>query len=172
MTQLNDPTRQTEPSVDELSDPALATNGSDLVDRTLTVAAAMTTAPRTCSPVSTVLEAVMIFRDADCGAIPITDTGKPIGVLTDRDVALAIPKHQTDLGRVPVGDLMSKDVVTINLDETLDSAMEKLGDHGVRRLMVVDGNGILQGVLSWTDLVPHLSPSGLGHVVSRIVENR
>ena len=45
MTQLNDPTRQTEPSVDELSDPALATNGSDLVDRTLTVAAAMTTAP-------------------------------------------------------------------------------------------------------------------------------
>jgi CBS domain-containing protein len=114
----------------------------------------------------------MIFRDADCGAIPITDTGKPIGVLTDRDVALAIPAHQADLGRMPVGELMSKDVVTIDLDETLDVAMEKLGDHGVRRLMVVDGTGVLQGVLSWTDLVPHLSESGLGRVVSRIVENR
>lgn len=172
MTQLNDPSRRIESSIDVLSEPAASAYGPDLVDRTLTVAAAMTTAPRTCSPVSTVLEAVMIFRDADCGAIPITDTGKPIGVLTDRDVALAISNHQTDLGRVPVGDLMNKDVVTIELDETLDSAMEKLGDHGVRRLMVVDGNGLLQGVLSWTDLVPHLSASGLGRVVSRIVENR
>ncbi len=67
---------------------------------------------------------------------------------------------------------MNKDLVTIDLDETLDAAMEKLGDHGVRRLMVVDGNGLLQGVLSWTDLIPHLTASGLGRVVSRIVENR
>ena len=63
-------------------------------------------------------------------------------------------------------------MVTINLDETLDVALERLGDRGVRRLMVVDGNDVLQGVLSWSDLVPHLSPSGLGRVVSRIVENR
>ncbi len=74
--------------------------------------------------------------------------------------------------RDDVGELMSKDVVTIDLDETLDVAMEKLGDHGVRRLMVFDGNDVLQEVLSWTDLVPYLSESGLGRVVSRIVENR
>ncbi len=67
---------------------------------------------------------------------------------------------------------MSKDVVTIDLDETLDVAMEKLGDNGVRRLMVVDGNDVLQGILSWTDLVPYLSECDLGRVVSRIVENR
>lgn len=172
MAQTNDQTGRTELSANALSEPTLPAGDSDLVDRTLTVAEAMTAAPRTCSPVSTVLEAVMIFRDANCGAIPITDTGKPIGVLTDRDVALAIPAHSADLGRTPVGELMSKDVVTIDLDETLDVAMEKLGDHGVRRLMVVDGNDVLQGVLSWTDLVPHLSKSGLGRVVSRIVENR
>src|SRR5208337_3672652 len=62
---------------------------------------------------------------------------------------------------------MSKDVVTIDLDETLDVAMEKLGDHGVRRLMVVDGNDVLQGVLSWTDLVPYLSESGPRRVADR-----
>ncbi len=172
MAQGNDTSGRLESSADALSDSTFSGDDAVLVDRTLTVAEAMTSAPRTCSPVSTVLEAVMIFRDADCGAIPITDTGKPIGLLTDRDVALAISTHQSDLGRLPVGELMSKDVVTIDLDETLDAAMEKLGDQGIRRLMVVDGSGLLQGVLSWTDLIPHLSAAGLGRVVSRIVENR
>ena len=172
MAQPHDQLRRTEFSADALSEPTLPVSDSDLVDPTLTVAEAMTAAPRTCSAASTVLEAVMIFRDADCGAIPITDAGKPIGILTDRDVALAIPAHEADLGRTPVGELMSKDVVTVDLDETLDVAMEKLGDHGVRRLLVVDGNDVLQGVLSWTDLVPYLSECGLGRVVSRIIENR
>jgi CBS domain-containing protein len=119
-----------------------------------------------------VLEAVMIFRDANCGVVPVTDAGKPVGVLTDRDVALALPSHESDLGRTPVCELMSKDVVTIDIDETLDAAMDKLGEYGICRLLVVDGNDLLQGILSWSDLVPHLTPCGLGRVVSRIVENR
>ena len=132
----------------------------------------MTVAPRTCSPQSQVIEAVLIFRDADCGVVPITDAGKPVGVLTDRDVALALASHETDLASTPVGELMSKDVVTIGLDDSLELAMEKLGDYGVRRLLVVDDDGVLQGILSWADLAPHLTPTALGRVVSRIVENR
>ncbi|QEH33662.1 Hypoxic response protein 1 [Aquisphaera giovannonii] len=145
---------------------------SDLINPSLRVADAMTAGPRTCSPHSTVLEAVMFFRDADCGAIPITDMGKPLGILTDRDVALAVAEHQGELSRLPVSELMNNQVLTINVDDTIATAMDMLGDHGVRRLLVVDSAGVLQGVLSWTDLVPHLSPCGLGHVVSRIVENR
>ena len=160
MSQLHDPSGHTGYPRETLAEPAQATMNSDLVDESTTVAEAMTVCARTCSPMSTVLEAVMVFRDAECGAIPITDTGRPVGVLTDRDVALAISTHPNDLGRTPVGDLMNKDVVTIDLDETLDAAMDKLGDHGVRRLMIVDSNGLLQGVLSWTDLIPHLSPAG------------
>jgi CBS domain-containing protein len=145
---------------------------SDLVNPMLKVADAMTVAPRTCSPASTVLEAVMIFRDEDCGVVPVTEAGKPVGILTDRDLALALPSHESDLGRTPVGDLMKTDLVIIDLDEPLETAMERLGGHGVRRLLVVDGDGILQGVLSWADLVPHLSDRALGRVVSRIIENR
>ena len=60
-------------------------------DRSKTTAAdVMTPDPRTCSVFSTVLEAVMVFRDADCGAVPVIDEGKPVGMLTDRDVALAL----------------------------------------------------------------------------------
>jgi CBS domain-containing protein len=157
---------------DVRTDPVPLVAESDLVNPMLKVADAMTVAPRTCSPASTVLEAVMIFRDADCGMVPITDAGKPVGILTDRDLALAIPDHESDLGRTAVGDLMKTDLVTIDLDETLEAAMERLGGHGVRRLLVVDGNEVLQGVLSWSDLVPHLSDRALGRVVSRIIENR
>ena len=48
---------------------------SDLVNPMLKVADAMTVAPRTCSPASTALEAVMIFRDEDCGVVPVTESG-------------------------------------------------------------------------------------------------
>jgi CBS domain-containing protein len=144
----------------------------DLIDPDLKVSQVMTVAPRTCSSLSTVLEAVLIFRDADCGVVPITEVRKPVGVLTDRDVALALPSHETELAITPVCELMSKDVVTIGLDDSVELAMEQLGDHGVRRLLVVDDNGVLQGILSWADLAPHLTPTALGRVVSRIVENR
>src|SRR4051794_5346193 len=72
----------------------------DLIDSNLKVAQAMTVAPRTCSPMSMVHEAVMIFRDEDCGVVPVTDGEIPVGVLTDRDVALALANHETDLPHV------------------------------------------------------------------------
>ena len=152
-------------------DPPDLENGG-FIDPTVTVAQAMTVAPRTCSTASTVIEAVLVFRDADCGVIPITDAGKPVGVLTDRDVALALASHEDDLARMAVGELMKTDLVTVGLDETLETALELLGRHAVRRLLVTDDDGVLHGILSWSDMVPHITERGLGHVVSRIVENR
>ena len=67
---------------------------------TLTAADVMTAAPLTCSTFSTVLEAVMIFRDADCGAVPILEEGRPVGILTDRDVALSLAEYPR-CGRPP-----------------------------------------------------------------------
>ncbi len=145
---------------------------SDLVNPTERVGDVMTATPRTCYPASTVIEAVMIFRDADCGIIPITDAGKVLGVLTDRDVALALAGRETTLSETPVQEIMSTDLVTIGFDDTLDVAVERLGNEGVRRLMVVDNEGLLVGILSWVDLIPHLSERGLGRVVSLIAEHQ
>ena len=62
--------------------------------RTLRAGDMMTPDPRTCSSFSSVLEAVMIFRQADCGIVPVLEDGRPVGVLTDRDVALAVGEYQ------------------------------------------------------------------------------
>jgi CBS domain-containing protein len=154
------------------SEPLPLVTPADLVNPLLKVSDAMTAAPRTCSPASTALEAALVFRDADCGVIPVTDGGKPVGVITDREIALALADHEFDLARTPLSDLMTRDPITIESDAALGAAIDSLGEHGIRRLLVVDEAGHLTGILSWSDLVPHLSERGLGRAVSRIVEHR
>jgi CBS domain-containing protein len=136
----------------------------------LTAADLMTASPRTCSGFSTVLEAVLIFRDADCGAVPIVDDGKPSGVLTDRDVALALAEYGERLAGLPVSEIMSKRVVSVAPGEPLNDLVERFGDEGVRRLLVIDAQGQLLGVIAWADVAPHVTDRTLGRAVSEVVE--
>jgi len=111
----------------------------------------------------------MLFRDADCGAVPIMQDGKPIGILTDRDVALALANYP-DLAARPVTDVMTKDLVTVQADASLDTVREMFGEKSVRRLLVVDGNDDLIGIISWADLAQYASDREVGEVVTEIVE--
>ncbi len=137
----------------------------------LTAADVMTPAPRTCSPFSTVVEAVMVFRDCKCGAMPVVDAGQPVGILTDRDVALHVGQFR-DLEQRPVADIMTRGVVSVAPDAPLAEVKAKLGEHGVRRLLVVDAGGQLRGIISWVDLIPHVPDEKIGRVVSEIAEQR
>ncbi|MGZ3388023.1 MAG: YhjD/YihY/BrkB family envelope integrity protein [Isosphaeraceae bacterium] len=135
----------------------------------LTADDVMTPGPRTCSPFSTVVEAAMIFRDSDCGAVPVLDEGKPVGILTDRDVALALTEHP-DLATRPVANVMTKDVITVFADTPLAALREKFGEVKVRRLLVIDPDGGLRGIVAWSDLAAHLPEREVGHVVSEVIE--
>lgn len=135
----------------------------------LTAFDVMTPAPRTCSPFSTVLEAVLIFRDADCGAVPVIEDGKPVGVLTDRDVALALAEYP-DVSAHPVSDVMTRGVVSVTPETPMREVAEKFGDQGVRRILVVDASDRLAGIIAWADLAPRLPDSRVGHVVSEVLE--
>ena len=129
----------------------------------------MTASPRTCSPFSTVLEVTLIFRDEDCGAVPVVDEGRPVGVATDRDVALAVPDYP-DLADRPVSDIMSRGVVAVRPDDPLDVVHEKFGDRKVRCLLVIDPDDQLVGLINRADLVPHLPQIGLREGVAVVVE--
>ncbi len=91
----------------------------------ITAAEVMTPSPRTCSTFSTVLEAVMIFRENDCGAVPILLEGKVVAILTDRDVALATSEYP-DLVNRPVTDIMKNGVVSVGPSDSLRSVCEAL----------------------------------------------
>jgi CBS domain-containing protein len=137
--------------------------------RPTTAADVMTPSPRTCSPFSTVLEAVLIFRDADCGAVPVVDSDKPVGVLTDRDVALALADHP-NLAGMSVSDVMTRGAITVAPDATLDTVREQFGAHGVRRLLVADPSGQLLGIIALADIAPYLPDHDVGTVVSDVVQ--
>jgi CBS domain-containing protein len=136
-----------------------------------TAADLMTSNPRTCSTFSTVLEAVMIFRDADCGAVPVLEDGKPVGVLTDRDVALALSEHGDRLTSLPVSDLMTKGVVAVAPEDGIEAIAGKFADKGVRRLLVIDTQGQLVGIIAWSDLAAYVPDQKVGRVVSDVVDH-
>lgn len=138
-------------------------------NRPLTAAEVMTPSPRTCSPFSSVLEAVMIFRDADCGSVPVVDAGQPVGVLTDRDVALALADHP-DLAKLPVSEVMTPGSVTVSPDTPIEQVKEQFGAHGVRRLLVADASGQLLGIIAFADIAPYLPDREVGAVVTEVVE--
>lgn len=136
-----------------------------------TAADVMNTFPRTCSRFSQVIEAVMIFKDEDCGMVPVVEEGKPIGVVTDRDVALALAERPDDLARRPVEEIMSTTPITVTVDVPLSEVLATFGRELVRRLLVVDDEGTLVGVISWKDLAAEVPAREIGRVVNDVVES-
>jgi CBS domain-containing protein len=152
------------PTRDKLVTPA------DQLNPLLTAADVMTAAPRTCSKFSTVLEAVMVFRAEDTGLVAVVDGGKPIGVVTDRDIALALADHEGVLPGMAVGEVMKRDIATVAADAKLGAVSQAFAEHRVRRVLVVDETERLLGVISWGDLAPHMSKRALGSLAHRVIE--
>ena len=135
----------------------------------LTATDVMTPAPRTCSTFSTVLEATMIFRDEDCGAVPVLDDGKPVGLLTDRDVALALIENGDTLTHMAVADVMTRGIASVEPTASLDEVADRFVDKSVRRLLVIDDDQLV-GIIAWADIVGRISDRRVGEVVAEIVE--
>jgi CBS domain-containing protein len=111
----------------------------------------------------------MIFRDVQCGAVPVVDGGKPIGIVTDRDVAMAVSTYP-DLNSRSVSEIMTKEIVTVAPDASLADVAAKFTEHALHRLLVVDAEGQLQGIIAWADLAPHVPEKSMGHVVTETLE--
>jgi len=130
----------------------------------------MNASPRTCSRFSKVIEAVMIFKDEDCGLVPVVEEGKPIGVVTDRDVALALATYN-DLVDHPIAEIMTTTLISVSPSTPVAEVVETFGREAVRRLLVVDDGGLLVGVIGWKDVCGEISDRAVGRVVTDVVES-
>jgi CBS-domain-containing membrane protein len=93
--------------------------------------------------------------DTECGCVPVTaDDGSPrlVGIITDRDICIAIGRCGSTLGSLRVGEVMTRAVHACNPEDPLAEAEAIMQEQGVRRLPVVDQSGHLIGLLSLTDL--------------------
>lgn len=125
---------------------------SDPLESCLTAADVMTTGLRTCSAFSSVAEASLILRGTDCGSVPIVEAGAILGILTDRDIALAVADHP-DLGSLPVSAIMTKNPITVAPAASLAEVEATFAQHRVKRVLVVDQAGQLLGLIAKVDLV-------------------
>ncbi len=111
-------------------------------------------------------EAARLMQERNVGTIVVVGGGRAVGILTDRDIALAVAAE----GRRPsthVGDVMHPNPAVIREDQGIFDAVKMLADRGVRRLPVVDGNGHLTGVIALDDVLMLLG-NELGQVASAL----
>ena len=110
----------------------------------------MTPNPRTVTPDDTIQSAARIMRDEDTGAVPVVENGRPIGMITDRDIVV---RAVADGGQVSrsIRDIVTTGVVCVTPEMSTREANELMSEHQVRRLPVVE-NGQIVGIVSLGDL--------------------
>ena len=121
-------------------------------------------------PAMSVREAAGLMRDYHVGSLVVAEetNGKtiPVGILTDRDLAVEVLATGLDADSVTVGDIMSDHLMLVVEDESLWDVIQRMRSEGVRRVPVVDNRGSLIGILSVDDLLQLLGDelSALGRL--------
>lgn len=129
---------------------------------------AMTSNPRSVDTSSTVIEAARLMKEADVGPIPVVEGDRLVGIVTDRDIAIRVVAEGRDPQSVTVGEIASKDLVTVDPQQELDEALRLMAQHQVRRLPVVEEDGRLVGILAQADVAQQGDDTKTGQVVEQI----
>ncbi|GAB6197234.1 CBS domain-containing protein [Lysobacter xanthus] len=113
----------------------------------------MTSDPATCQAETPVREIARLMLENDCGLVPVIDaSGKPLGTVTDRDIALRVVAEGRDPQQCTARDCMSTPVTTVTVESSLADATEVMENDQIRRLLVVDREGRLCGVVAQADI--------------------
>ena len=108
----------------------------------------------TCEPDTDLARAGWLMWEGDCGALPVVIEGEVVGMITDRDLALAAALKPRPCVDIRVSEAMSAgDVALVRSDASVAQALALMGRRRVRRLPVVDADGRLVGILSLGDLL-------------------
>lgn len=128
----------------------------------------MTSEPRTIDAGQSVAYAAKMMRDEDVGLAPIVEDDKLIGMLTDRDIAIRVVAEGRDPDEVTVGEVASRQVVTVDPQQDLDEALRIMAKHQVRRLPVVEEDGRLVGIVAQADVAREGNDKQTGALVEEI----
>lgn len=118
------------------------------------IADIMTREPATCSPSTNLATAAKLMLDADCGFLPVVDEErKLVGVVTDRDLYIALATRNQLASEIAVGEVARPQVFTCGPDDEVEAALEIMRTHRVRRLPVEGFGRTVAGIVSMNDIV-------------------
>jgi CBS domain-containing protein len=108
----------------------------------------------TCTPETSLAVAARMMGEANYGTLPVLDSHRRlVGIITDRDICLAVARTNRNALNVTVREVMTRNVFSARVDDDLQAALTTMKNACVRRLPVSDDSGRLKGMLSIEDLV-------------------
>jgi len=112
---------------------------------------AMTADPRSIGASASVVEAARLMREQHIGSLPVTEDDRPVGMITDRDITTRVVAESAVPETTSVGDVYSRDLISVEPNSDLDEALRLMARHQVRRLPVVE-NDRLVGMVAQADI--------------------
>lgn len=100
----------------------------------------------------TVEAAAKKMKELGVGALPVLEGGELAGMVTDRDIIVRCAAEGADPRQTPVRDAMTPQVISCREDDDVEDAARAMEERAVRRIMVLDAEGDLAGILSVEDL--------------------
>lgn len=104
-------------------------------------------------PDKPVEEAAHLMRARGVGAVVVVEEERPVGLLTDRDIATEVVATKRDPGKTLIGDVMTRQLTVLKEDAGILEATRIFAMKAVRRLPVVSRDGALVGIISLDDLL-------------------
>lgn len=124
-----------------------------------------------CTAETKIADVAKMMLDEDCGAIPVVeskDNPKPVGIITDRDIVI----RSVALGKNPLemkaSECMTSEVFTIGEDDQLSDCYDVMINNKVRRVIVLDSNGSVKGIVAQADIAVNAPDADTAGVVERI----
>lgn len=109
-----------------------------------------------CGADANVGSAVELMWKHNCGLLPVVSADNQlVGVVTDRDICIAMGTRNRLAGELTVGEIATRKVFTCKPGDDIHEALDSIANNHVRRLPVIDGQGVPQGILSMDDVVMH-----------------
>lgn len=114
-----------------------------------------------CYPGTNAAAASEIMWTRNCGVLPIVDGGRVVGMITDRDLFIALGTSNRNAADLFVGEIMNKDLSSCEPTDDVRAVLKTMAQRQVHRLPVVDKDGVLEGILSMDDIVLRTEAGGL-----------
>lgn len=122
--------------------------------------------PYTCRRETNLAEAAELMWKGDCGFLPMTGPdGKVCGVITDRDICIALGTRNKVAREVAAGEVSCGKLFACSPEDEIHLALLTMREGKVRRLPVIDSDGKAVGILSMDDILLHAEPVGTGKIV-------
>ena len=133
----------------------------------------MTSDPACCTSYTALPEVARMMIDKDCGEIPVVENKSskiPVGVVTDRDIVCRTVANGLNPLDLTAADCMTKSIVTVTPDMSLEECCRIMEEKLIRRVPVVDDRGACVGMLAVADVALHTGKNVAGHIVKEVSE--